>query len=124
MFDFGMMEIAVIALLALLVVGPKEMPRMIHTLTRYLRKVRAIARDFQSGIDEVVREAELDEIRQTARQTAKKVGNFGLDVRDGDAGTTDATAPDIAGEAAAGEAAPDPSATVADVRASGTEPKV
>lgn len=65
MFDIGFPEMAIIAVLALIVVGPKELPKTIKTVTSWVRKARMMARDFQSGVDEMVREAELDDVKKT-----------------------------------------------------------
>lgn len=63
MFDIGWQELFVIAVLALIVVGPKDLPKAIRTITTWVRKARMMARDFQSGVNEMVREAELDDIK-------------------------------------------------------------
>ena len=63
MFDIGWQELFVIAVLALIVVGPKDLPQAIRTITTWIRKARMMARDFQSGVNEMVREAELDGIK-------------------------------------------------------------
>lgn len=64
MFDIGWQELFVIGLLALIVVGPKDLPRVIRTISGVIRKAKGMAREFQSGLDEVVREAELDDMRK------------------------------------------------------------
>lgn len=64
MFDIGWQELFVIAAVALVVVGPKDLPRVLSQITKYIRKARGIAREFQSSIDEVVRQADLEEIRK------------------------------------------------------------
>jgi sec-independent protein translocase protein TatB len=64
MFDIGWQELFIIAAIALIVVGPKDLPRVLSQVTKYIRKARGIAREFQSSIDEVVRQADLDEIRK------------------------------------------------------------
>ncbi len=64
MFDIGWQELFIVATLALIVVGPKELPRAIRNITGLLRKARLMARDFQEGIDDVVREADLNEIKE------------------------------------------------------------
>lgn len=63
MFDIGWQEIFVIAVLALIVVGPKDLPQAIRTISTWIRKARGMARDFQSGVNDMVREAELDGIK-------------------------------------------------------------
>lgn len=64
MFDIGLPEMAVIAILALIVVGPKDLPKTIKMVTSWVRKARMMARDFQSGVDDMVREADLDDVKK------------------------------------------------------------
>ena len=64
MFDIGWQELFIVAVIGIIVVGPKDLPAAIRTVTRYLRKARALARDFQSGLDDVAREAELQDIKK------------------------------------------------------------
>ena len=49
-----------IGVVSLIVVGPKDLPRVLSQITKYIRKARGIAREFQSSIDEVVRQADLE----------------------------------------------------------------
>ena len=58
MFDIGAMELFVVAVLALVVVGPKELPALLRTVTGFIRKVREMASDFRSGIDDLASEIE------------------------------------------------------------------
>ena len=64
MFDIGWQEIFLIAVLALIVIGPKDLPRALKTITGLLRKAKGMARDFQSGLDDIVRETELADMRK------------------------------------------------------------
>jgi sec-independent protein translocase protein TatB len=64
MFDLGWGEMAVIALVAIIILGPKELPHALKTLGRAVRKVREVSREFQGHIDEMVRESELDDVRK------------------------------------------------------------
>lgn len=68
MFDIGWQELLVIAIVALIVIGPKDLPVAIRAITRWIARARELARDFQHGIDEVVREAELDELKKQVTQ--------------------------------------------------------
>lgn len=70
MLDLGWQEFFLIATIAVVVVGPKDLPKVIRTVVGWIRKVRSMARDFQGSIEEVAREAELDEIRQEAKKLA------------------------------------------------------
>lgn len=62
--DIGWQELFLIALVTILVVGPKEIPRVLRTVTQWIQKVRSMARDFQRGIDDLVVEADLDDFRK------------------------------------------------------------
>ena len=68
MFDFAWSEIALIGIVGLLFVGPKDMPVAIRTVTNLLKKGRKLAGDFQTHVDEMVREADLGEARDQFRQ--------------------------------------------------------
>ncbi len=70
MFDIGWQELFLIGLVTILVVGPKEIPRVLRTVVAAVRKVRGLANDFQRGIDELARETELDEIRRDLEKSA------------------------------------------------------
>ncbi|MHA1113399.1 MAG: Sec-independent protein translocase protein TatB [Alphaproteobacteria bacterium] len=64
MFDIAWTEMAVIAVLALIVLGPKELPVALKTLGQWVGRARAMARDFQRGIEDIARDTELDKIKQ------------------------------------------------------------
>lgn len=66
MFDIGWSELMVIALVALVVIGPKDLPQAIYAVGKWVRKARLVARDFQGHLDEMMREAELDDLRKQA----------------------------------------------------------
>jgi len=68
MFDIGWQELLVVAVVALIVVGPKDLPVAIRAITRWIARARELARDFQHGIDEVVREAELEDLKKQVTQ--------------------------------------------------------
>src|SRR6185312_3389389 len=63
MFDFAWSEIALIAAVALIAIGPKDMPVAIRSVTSMIKKARRMAAEFQTHVDEMVREANLDEVR-------------------------------------------------------------
>lgn len=69
MFDIGWSEMAVIALVALIVIGPKELPHAMRAAAKWMRKARGLAREFQSGVDDMIREAELDDARKALQAT-------------------------------------------------------
>ena len=60
MFDIGGWEFLLIAILGIMIIGPKELPGAIRTVRAFVTKTRELAREFQSGLEEVAREAELD----------------------------------------------------------------
>ena len=64
MFDIGWSELAVVAVVALVVIGPKDLPRVLRTVGQWVAKARAVARDFQGSIDEMAREADLQDVKK------------------------------------------------------------
>ena len=56
-----------IAFVAVVVVGPRDLPRVVRSVSIYMRKARTVARDFQNSLEDVAREAELDELRKEAK---------------------------------------------------------
>ncbi len=71
MFDLGWQELFLVALIALVVVGPKQMPAALRTVSQVVRKGRTLAHEFRRSVDEVIREAELDDIRQQVRRAGQ-----------------------------------------------------
>jgi len=71
MFDIGWSELLLIAVVALVAVGPKELPSAIMQMTRWLRQAKGMAREFQGHVDEMVREVELDELRKSVSSPAE-----------------------------------------------------
>ncbi len=63
MFDFAWSEIALIAAVALIAIGPKDMPAAIRGVTDMIKKARRMAGEFQTHVDEMLREANLNEVR-------------------------------------------------------------
>ena len=64
MFDLSISEIAIIVIIAVVVIGPKELPRALATAGRWMAKARGIMSNFQTGFDAMVREAELQEMEK------------------------------------------------------------
>ena len=62
--QFGLTEFLFIAVVMLIVVGPKDLPLMMRKLGQFVAKARGMAREFQSAFDDIARQAELDELRQ------------------------------------------------------------
>ncbi|OKH89869.1 Sec-independent protein translocase protein TatB [Thalassospira sp. TSL5-1] len=76
MFDIGWTEMALVAVVALFVVGPKDLPHVLYKMAHYWKKVRGMAREFQGGIDSLIREAELDELRKQASSVNTSATEF------------------------------------------------
>jgi sec-independent protein translocase protein TatB len=64
MFDIGWSELLVIAVVAIIVVGPKDLPRMMRSFGSYAGKLRRMASDFQRQFEDAMRESELEEVRK------------------------------------------------------------
>lgn len=65
MFDIGWTEMLVIAIVMIVVVGPKDLPRMLRTFGKTTAKLRAMAGDFQKQFNEALREAELEDLKKS-----------------------------------------------------------
>jgi sec-independent protein translocase protein TatB len=68
MFDFAWTEIALIGVVALVAIGPKDLPVAIKAVANMIKKARRMASEFQTHVDEMVREANLDEVRSQISQ--------------------------------------------------------
>lgn len=64
MFDIGAAELLVIIIVAVIVIGPKDLPLAMRVAGRWIGKVRRISAQFRSGLDSMVREAELEEMEK------------------------------------------------------------
>lgn len=128
MLDIGWTELAVIVVVALIVIGPKDLPMVLKTVGGWVRKARMLTREFQSSIDDMVREAELEDVRKqalelkqlnVAKQIEKTIDPTGSlrNAFDPEDGGKPATPP----PAAAPVAAPAPADVPADAKAETTE---
>lgn len=70
MFDMSWSELLLIAVVALIVIGPKDLPKAVKVVAQLARKARTLAREFQSGFEEMAREAELHEVKRELESTA------------------------------------------------------
>jgi sec-independent protein translocase protein TatB len=70
MFDFSWSELALIGVVALVVIGPKDLPRVMRTVGLWVGKARSIAREFQSSLDQMIRESELEEMRKSVERAS------------------------------------------------------
>jgi sec-independent protein translocase protein TatB len=64
MFDLGWDEMAVIAVVALVFLGPKELPNALRTVSSLTKAARKLAGEFQSGVNEIIREADLEDTKK------------------------------------------------------------
>ncbi len=127
MLDIGWAELAVVGVIVLIVVGPKELPRVLRSAGQWAGKARKIAREFQNSLDDMIRESELD----TVKKDVEKATNFdvkkdienaidpkgdvkrALEAPAADAGEAPAADADETGPTAMPSASPTPSAKVA-----------
>lgn len=68
MFDVAWSEMLVVGAVALVVVGPKDLPRVMREVGRWVSRARVMAGQFRNGFDQMIQEAELDELRRGAGQ--------------------------------------------------------
>ena len=64
MLDIGWTEILVITVIALFVVGPKDIPKALRTVGIWIGKLKSLSREFQNTVDDAVRDSELDEVKK------------------------------------------------------------
>jgi sec-independent protein translocase protein TatB len=64
MFDIAPTELLIVALVALVVIGPKDLPNVLRTVGNWVGRARGMARHFRSGVDTMIREAELEEMEK------------------------------------------------------------
>lgn len=110
MLDIGWSEMFTIVVLAVVVIGPKQLPQALATLGKYVAKARSLMRDFQSQVDDVVRETELKEVQQKVQQDIQSATSFdsmNFDVKEhlNAAQETPTAKEEEAGKAAAGHEA-------------------
>lgn len=73
MLDIGWQELFLIGVVALIVVGPKDLPRVLRTVSHFMRKARGLAREFQNGVADMVREADLDDIKRKVEGSSRTI---------------------------------------------------
>jgi sec-independent protein translocase protein TatB len=79
MFDIGWSELLVIGMVALVVIGPKELPTVLRTVGQYMAKIRRMASEFQGQFQEAMREAEMDELKKNVDSLNQAASNLGSD---------------------------------------------
>jgi sec-independent protein translocase protein TatB len=73
MFDIGWGELVVIGIVALIAIGPKELPTVLRTLGQYMGKIRRMASEFQGQFQEAMREAEMADLKKSAEDLKSSV---------------------------------------------------
>lgn len=76
MFDISWTEFLLIGVVALIVIGPKELPGVMRTLGQYTRKARSMAADFQNQFQEAMREAEMADLKKQVDDIASDIKNY------------------------------------------------
>jgi sec-independent protein translocase protein TatB len=114
MFDIGWSEFVVIGVVALIVIGPKELPAVLRTIGQWTTKIRRMAGEFQSQFQEAMREAEMADLKKSVDELSDAAKGITADPFDFTESTkwqpkTDTTT----GEAAPAETAPGAAATEA-----------
>jgi sec-independent protein translocase protein TatB len=72
-FGVDSTELAVVAILALIFIGPKDLPRVLRTVGYWVGRMRGMARHFTSGIETMIREAELEEMEKKWREENERI---------------------------------------------------
>jgi len=72
MFDIAWTELLVLAIIIIVVVGPRDLPKVMRSIGSFMRRARALASQFQSDLDQLARESEIDELRNQARAYQQK----------------------------------------------------
>ncbi len=88
-FDVGGTELLVIAAVALIVVGPKDLPVLLRKLGQFVARLRGMANEFRASFDEMARQSELDELRKEVQ--AMREGQYTAPMRDAAAQAGDAS---------------------------------
>lgn len=71
LFDLSMTELMLIGVVALVVIGPKDLPKALRVAGYWVRKARTLSREFHSSVEQMIREAELDEVRQELKKATE-----------------------------------------------------
>ena len=124
MFDIGPTELLLIVIVAVLVIGPKDLPLALRTAGKWIGKVRKVSGHFRSGLDAMIREAEMEEMEKKWREQNEKI------MREHPAGgpvemepTGAYPPPAVSAEAAPAQPAPAPAEPVAEEVPATTSPR-
>ena len=73
MFDIASSEFLLVVLVALIVIGPKDLPKVLRVVGKWVGKARGVAAQFRSGFDEMVRQSELEEMEKKWKAQNEKI---------------------------------------------------
>lgn len=73
MFGIDSTELMIIAVVALVVIGPKDLPRVMRVVGQWVGRARGMARHFRSGIDEMIRQSEIEELEKRWRDQNERI---------------------------------------------------
>jgi sec-independent protein translocase protein TatB len=76
MFDISWTEFLLIGIVALIVIGPKELPAVMRSLGQWTRKIRSLAADFQNQFQEAMREAEMADLKKQVDDMASDIKHY------------------------------------------------
>ena len=80
MLDIGFPEFLLISFVLLIVVGPKDLPKVLRSISSFVRKIKSMATQFHSGIDDLANEAEISDLRnQVQKLDDKSIMNSEID---------------------------------------------
>ena len=72
MLDIGFPEFLLISFVLLIVVGPKDLPKVLRSISSFIKKIKSMASQFHSGIDDLANEAEISDLRKEVNKIDKK----------------------------------------------------
>jgi sec-independent protein translocase protein TatB len=72
-FDIGASELLVLAIVAIVVIGPKDLPLALRTAGRWVAKMRSVSNHFRSGIETMIREAEMEEMEKKWKEQNERI---------------------------------------------------
>lgn len=112
MFDIASTELLIIAVVALVIIGPKDLPKVMRTVGNWMSQARGMARHFRTGMDAMIREAELEEMEKKWKAENERIMREHPHVPDAPAGDEVSdwgqNVPPAAPDKSIGETPPDP----------------
>lgn len=76
--NFSLPELLIVGAIALIVIGPKDLPRMMRSVGKFVGQARGLARQFQDSMNEAAREADIDEFREARKMLSGKTSTKGI----------------------------------------------